>query len=254
MHAHTWDQLLYASEGVLSVETEAVSWIVPPLRACWLPAGTDHGFRTASAVELRTLYLPTDIGPGLPRRCQVLTISPLVRELILHVVTCEIVDVDQEGALVEVLLNQLREMQEVPLFLPWPRDARALRLAQAMDEGAGGPLDELCRRAGASKRTMERLFYAETGISLGRWRTQVHVSRALALLSGGTPVAHVAEAIGYSSPSAFIAMFRRNVGETPAQFHKKHRATQRVSKQTPIVPVPTTVRDTGEYLGPESER
>ena len=109
-----------------------------------------------------------------------------------------------------------------PLELPMPREARALRIARRVqdDPAESATLDELARSAGGSRRTLERLFHAETGMSFGRWRQQARLLHAMRLLAGGAPVTTVALDVGYESTSAFIAAFSRALGTTPGRYYR----------------------------------
>ncbi|MGI5176519.1 helix-turn-helix transcriptional regulator [Dactylosporangium sp. CA-152071] len=62
------------------------------------------------------------------------------------------------------------------------------------------------------------MFTDGTGMSFGRWRTNVRLRAALSLLATGTPVAVVARRVGYRSPSAFIAAFRQAFGVSPGAY------------------------------------
>jgi AraC-like DNA-binding protein len=79
-------------------------------------------------------------------------------------------------------------------------------------------LDEVCKEVGASKRTIERIFQQETHLSVGRWRQQLRLMRSLQLLAAGEKITHAALEAGYSTPSAFIAMFRKALGTTPRRY------------------------------------
>src|SRR5215471_9121641 len=83
-HSHPEDQLLFASQGVMTLVTREGTWVVPPLRAVWIPAGTEHSVMTSGQVSMRTLYLFPELCRSLPRRCFVMNVSQLLRELILH--------------------------------------------------------------------------------------------------------------------------------------------------------------------------
>jgi AraC-like DNA-binding protein len=227
-HSHRWAQLVYASEGVMRVETEDGVWVVPSHRAVWIPAGVGHAIAMSGHVAMRTLYLAPPLAPALPPRCCVLEVPPLLRELVLHAVARAPLrrgDPEHER-LVAFLLDQLAVLPVVPLELPMPRDARALRVATLLraEPGARADLGSLARRAGASRRTLERVFRKETGIPLGRWRQQARLLHALTLLARGDAVTSVALEVGYESPSAFIAAFTDAFGTTPGRYHQTRRA------------------------------
>ena len=222
-HTHDWDQLLYASEGVMSVTTPEGTWVVPAHRAVWIPAETEHEVECSGWVFLRTLYL----APGLPRRfpraCAVVPISPLTRELILRVVQRGALSPEEptDRHLAECLLDQIETLESVALDLPSPRDEAASRVAERLrkDPALDLSLEELARQAGVGRRTLERRFLRETGMTLGRWRQQARLLHALRLLAAGDLATRVALEVGYESPSAFIAAFRRAFGTTPARFY-----------------------------------
>ena len=223
-HFHDRDQLVYASRGVMTVRTGAGSWVVPTDRAVWIPAGLAHSLALSGAVAMRTLYLKPRLAARLPRSCAVLHVPPLLKELILHVCAQGPLQlgVARERRLVEVILDQLDARQTVPLQLPNPRDVRALKLASALaaEPGARRSLAAICKEAGVGKRTVERLFRDEVGMSVGRWRQQLRLMQALRLLAEGAQVTRAALEAGYSTPSAFIAMFRKSLGTTPRLYFK----------------------------------
>jgi AraC-like DNA-binding protein len=70
--------------------------------------------------------------------------------------------------------------------------------------------------AGASVRTLARLFRTETGMSFQQWRRQLRMTEALAQIAQGVPPVRVAAAVGYASVPAFGAAFRETFGTTPA--------------------------------------
>src|SRR5262245_41346754 len=105
-HRHDWAQLVYASEGVMRVETDDGLWVVPSHRAVWIPAGVAHSIAMSGWVSMRTLYLVPELAGELPSRCCVVSVSPLLRELILHAIAQGALrsDVPAQRRLVEVLL------------------------------------------------------------------------------------------------------------------------------------------------------
>jgi AraC-like DNA-binding protein len=130
------------------------------------------------------------------------------------------VRIPEQRRLAGVLLDQLRYLNIVPLQLPWPRDPRAIRLAAKLrsDPAADISLGALANQSGGSRRTVERLFKAEVGMSVGQWRRKLRLLCALGLLASGRPVTKVALELNYSSASAFVAMFKRELGDTPKRY------------------------------------
>jgi AraC-like DNA-binding protein len=220
--ASDWDRLVYASRGGMRVRTAQGEWMVPPHRALWVPAGMRYRVEMKGRVSLRTLYFRPPLSRRLPRECRVMNVSALLRELILHVSKRAVADprLESEGRAIALLLDQLVAIEVVPLQLPLPRDPRAARAAGLLATSAGTrrSLASVGRAAGASPRTLQRLFAAETGLTFEKWRQRARLIRAVELLSEGRKVTRVALEVGYDSPSAFIAMFRRELGSTPRRY------------------------------------
>ncbi len=220
-HSHKWHQLVYATQGVMTVDTSIGTWVVPPRRAVWIPAGFEHAIRTTGLVRMQTLYLH----PGyrhLPERCCVIDVTPLLRELILETMRLKMLadKVPEQARLAAVLLDQIIHRRENPLQFKLPTDARARRVAEnAMANlSATKSISELMHGSGASIRTIERLFLKESSMTFGRWLTQVKALHALERLAAGDSVTAAGLAVGYDSTSAFIAMFKRVLGKTPGSY------------------------------------
>jgi AraC-like DNA-binding protein len=176
----------------------------------------------SGTVAMRTLYCKPQLAKTLPRECCVVNVSPLLRELILKACTFSALRKTSrsQAHLIAILIDQLEAMQIAPLQLPHPSDPRALRVAAVLlaDPSERRPLAHLCKVAGASRRTIERLFQKNVGMTFGRWRQQLRLMQAMRLLSEGAKVTHAALESGYSTPSAFVSMFRKSLGTTPARF------------------------------------
>ena len=221
-HAFGWGQLVHAGAGVARVETATGHWVLPAARALWVPPGERHALHCVTDLSLRTLYYPSDRLPPLPHHPVVLSLSPLLRQLVLEAVARSPVRADDPRAqrLVAVLDDELAHAVREPLALPLPVDPAARRVAQRIlaSVGARRSLAQLCARAGASRRTLERRFRAETGTSLGAWRRQAQLQHALLVLGDGASVGEAAEACGYDSVSAFVVAFRLAFSETPGRW------------------------------------
>lgn len=223
-HSHLWHQLVYASQGVMTVRTPEGSWVVPTHRGVWVPAHTRHSILMSGQVSMRTLYLVPSLSSALPDRCRAISISPLLRELILRMVELDCLHSRNRAHahLIAVLLDHLHVMESEAVHLPLPRDVRARRIGTLLQENPADPrpLADLAKTAGASKRTIERLFMSETGLGFGKWRQQMRLGHALRLLAAGGAITSVAFEVGYDSPSAFISAFRMTFGQTPGQYFR----------------------------------
>jgi AraC-like DNA-binding protein len=206
----------------MTVRTSAGAWVVPAQRAVWIPARIPHSIVMSGAVSMRTIYFRARLVRRLPRTCCVVNVSPVLQELILHACTYPRLDRRSkiQARLIDVIVDQLGTVRAIPLQLPRPSDPRAVRVAEALLSDPSEPrsLAVVCKKAGASKRTIERLFQQETRLSLGKWRQQLRLLRSVQLIAAGEKITHAALETGYSTPSAFIAMFRKTLGTTPKRY------------------------------------
>ncbi|HET9160104.1 MAG TPA: helix-turn-helix transcriptional regulator [Caulobacteraceae bacterium] len=222
LHTHGHAQLLYASSGVMSVTADNAAFVIPPQRAIWLPAGLPHEVSCRGHVSLRTLYFDESHTGLAERPCQVIEVTDFLRALIVEMSRVDKAygDADREMAIARVLINELKLMPSAPYRAPMPTDPRLLRVCQRIleDPAAQADLDELAHVAAMSRRTFTRQFKAEVGMGLAVWRQQVRLMAALSMLAAGEPVTSVAFAVGYDSPSAFSALFRRSFGAPPSEY------------------------------------
>ncbi|CAG9220557.1 AraC family transcriptional regulator [Paraburkholderia tropica] len=222
-HRHARAQLIYATRGVIEVSVAHTLWLVPPQRALWMPADTPHAMRARGAVSLRSPYIRAEhCPPGFPAMPHAVNVTPLLRELIVRAASIP-VDDEPTGRDALVIAHLLAEIDWVPghpLRMPAGGDRRLKRICDAILHAPADPrtLDAWAAEAGASTRTLARLFLAETGLSFVHWRQLVRVQHALPLLASGLPVADVSAALGYDTPGAFAAMFRRVTGSTPSAY------------------------------------
>jgi AraC-like DNA-binding protein len=219
-HDHAWGQLTFCVSGVMRVMSDAAAWLSPPTRAIWLPAGVAHEIVMKGEVNARFLYLAPELCEPLPAAPRVLEVSPLLRELILHILEIRTLhpETPAEARLAGLVVDLLVAARQVDLALPLPKDRRALALAdRVLAAPAQASFAGLAREAGASVRTLQRLFPAETGLTLEAWRQKARLLAGIAALSGGASVTTTALDCGYESPSAFIAAFKRQFGMTPGR-------------------------------------
>jgi AraC-like DNA-binding protein len=221
-HAHDWHQLVYASEGAITVEVKSATWLVPIRRAVWIPARQVHQVRMHGPVFLQSIYLQRAPSTFARSECQVVNMSSLLHELLEHVCHLGIVrgDSPENRCLIQFLRYQLAKMSSVGLAILLPREPRARALALRIIEEPGSELSlqTLSRECSSSLRTMQRAFQSELGISLGRWRHQVRMVEAVRRLSSGLSVTETALALGFESLSAFIQSFRQYFGATPGKY------------------------------------
>jgi AraC-like DNA-binding protein len=216
-----WHQLIYATRGVMTVYTDEGAWVVPPHRGVWIPAGFRYRLEMSGEVALRMLYLLAR-KRRLARFCSVVNVTPLLRELIVRTNLIGALDsgIPEQKRLIGVICDELNMLTSVPLQLPLPQDSRAAQFAALAASESSGELSvaEMLRRSGVSRRTLERIFRAETAMSLGQWLRRQKLLHALRRLAAGESVKSIALELGYNGASAFVAMFRRELGQTPKRY------------------------------------
>jgi AraC-like DNA-binding protein len=226
-HAHPWGQLIYASEGLMRVHADDRLWLVPPQRALWAPPKVRHEIWAQGTFAMRTLYLSERLCALLPRACEAIDVSPLLRELVLFIVRAGMLDGGRpsDRRTIGFLVDQLASPEILPLSLTMPRDKRARLVADRLRENPADPaeLPELARFAGASTRTLQRAFRAETGLRFVEWRRRLRLLHAAALIGTGATVTSAGLDAGYRSTSAFVAAFREELGVTPARMRSVRR-------------------------------
>ncbi len=220
-HRHPRAQLLHATAGVMRVQTQAALFIVPPGTGLWMPAETPHVTRMPAGLLMRALFLRQDAARAGPSAVTVVAVSPLLRELILAACN-EPVMWDEDGPvrhLVALALHEIGHAASQPIAVPACHDPRLQRVAAALLADPADPrgLEAFAEMAGASSRTLARLFRHDTGMSFQAWRRQLRLTEALALLAQGATPARAAAAVGYDSEPAFGAAFRAAFGITPGQ-------------------------------------
>ncbi len=224
-HRHAWGQVAIAVSGVARVTADLGTYLVPAWRAVWIPPDVEHAVTVVETAELRTLYVHPQ--HSLAAECRVLEVSPLLRELVLQM------DLGMDGSgslspaalarerrLGDLALDELRRAAPLRLGVALPPDKRLRALCQAVIDAPTrhDTLDAWAQEAGASARTVARLFRQQLGTSFGPWRQQVLLARALTLAAQGRPMGVIAAELGYASASAFTAMVRRSVGQPPGRF------------------------------------
>jgi AraC-like DNA-binding protein len=226
LHVHAEAQLLFASRGVMLVTTPKGRWLVPPRRAVWLPPRLEHAVDMLTDLDMRSLYIaPRWLAshPEQPRleREFVVAVGPLLRELVLAMFAEAKAGSPRADLLARLALFELAEAEDGATFMPMPSDPRARRVAElVLAEPAGvRDLDDLSRAAGASQRTITRLFPAETDLTFKEWRQRARILASVEMLdSGRETVSRVAGRLGFSSAAAFGHAFRQVLGIAPGEF------------------------------------
>lgn len=250
-HSHAWAQVVFSTTGVCRVTAEHHSYIVPPSRAVWVPGGVEHAVTVVERAELRTLYLREAVpGAGPPALegtapgdwscCRVLEVSALLREGVLQLAATpgDAPATARERHLAALVSDEIARARPVALGVVLPADKRLRALCDAVidDPVRHASLEGWAAEAGASPRTVARLFRHELDTSFGQWRQQVLLAKALSLAAQRRPMNHIATELGYASASAFSAMVRRSVGLSPRRLLEGSQAGSQVAF-TPPAPI-----------------
>jgi len=221
-HNHFRGQLLCIESGLIQIKTEEGSWILPPQRAGWIPPGASHSIHLCSALNGWSLLLTPDTCNRLPTQPCVIVISELLQALVFRTISWSKTDAltPEQKRIFAVIIDEIRRTPHESLYLPMPKDPRLERIAQAILDAPGSlrTIDQWAAIGSISSRTLRRLIRSETGMGFGEWRQQAQLTHALEMLARGVSVSDVADALGYASPSNFIAMFRRAFGDSPAHY------------------------------------
>jgi AraC-like DNA-binding protein len=234
VQSHARGHLVYAATGVLTVRTDRGTSVVPANRVAWTPAGSPHQHRAHGDTDMRIVFLPPSLANRIPDRPAVFLATDLAREVLLALTGSRNYD-DAEPSyspsastrLLRVLVDELRETQQQPLYLPEPQDDRLRAIARMLSENPadGSSMADLGKAVGASSRTLSRLLQNELGMTFYEWRTQLRIYRALVLLADGHDITHTAHACGWANPSGFITAFTNIIGSTPGRYQANRQST-----------------------------
>ncbi|MCP4954397.1 MULTISPECIES: AraC family transcriptional regulator [Photobacterium] len=223
-HQHHKGQLVMPLTGFAKCHINDAVWMVPAHCAVWIPSQVPHSNRISPDADVCMLFVEQDI-IGMPNKACTLSISPLLRELIVRLAQEE-QDYDKEGSvarLVDVLVDELISMPTEHFDFPIPAEHRLNQIAKRLlaNPGDRNTVGEWATQFAMSERTLARLVKQEIGLTFGRWRGQLHIVVALQKLSMGESVQRVAEDLGYESVSAFILFFKKTLGRPPKQYMKE---------------------------------
>jgi AraC-like DNA-binding protein/mannose-6-phosphate isomerase-like protein (cupin superfamily) len=223
-HAHRRSQLLFAELGTMLVETQHGTWMVPPHQAMWIPVGVRHSITMLGQVATRSVYLDQRAARDMAQQCQVVGVSPLLRQLLILAVDlpAEYEPRSRAGRIMSLLVDEIRLAPVLPLSLPFPGNARLANRCRRFIERptAQDTIDRWSRALGLSRRTFTRLFRHETGLSFSAWQRRACLLSAVPRLLGGEAVTTIAFDLDYSSPAAFTTMFKKLVGASPHAYRR----------------------------------
>lgn len=221
-HHHRRGQLLYAASGVVTVSTPHGAWVAPPERGVWIPAGVPHAVQTVGAVQFRCVLIEPAAITGLGATCQVLSISPMLRQLLVESaeIPAEYDEAGRDGLVMELLVAEINNAQPIPIAVPFPKHPQlAARCRDFLAQpNVTTTIDAWADALAMDRRRFTRLFRKETAMSFMEWRQQACLSAALPRLAAGELVTSIALDLGYDTPAGFSTMFRRALGVAPSAY------------------------------------
>lgn len=219
-HRHTWGQVSCPLRGSMRVTAAGTTWVVPTMRAVWIPPDVEHEVVTLGEAALHACYVLPAASPLSLATCSVLEVSPLMRHLMMALTEAASLSERRRHLSAALLIEELRAAPTLWPGLALPTDRRLKALCDALMEQPGSALSlaQWAELTGASERTLARLFRTELRTSFAAWRQQLRLAHAVDLMSRGKPLAHVASETGYANAGAFSTMFRRALGKAPRDF------------------------------------
>lgn len=228
VHAHPHGQLVGGSAGLLTIETGAGRWVVGPEQAIWIPPHASHELRSHGPFFGWSLYLAPSACAGSPTEACVLGTTALLQSLAERAAEWPPhagLDAAQVR-LAAVVIDEVARLRREAVSLPAPADPRLRRVAGAIadDPARVRDLHDWAQLAAMSPRSLTRRFMVETGMSFSAWQQRARLLAAEERLARGEQVTQVAGDVGYDSPSAFSAAFRRAHGCSPTDYVARLRA------------------------------
>ena len=223
-HVHSWGEFVYSHNGVVQVMVEQERYLVPPQYGIWLPPNVQHLGLNRLEVLQSSLYVAGELCGTLPRMPQALMVSPFMRSVLDHARESTLdYKCQRHLRLLTVFLDELAETPRAGTFLPASDDAVLGRILHYLEKHPADnrSVAELAQDAKITERTLARKCRQDLGIPLTEWRNRMRVVNAIAMIEKGKSVDSIASEFGYSSASAFISMFKKLTGATPASYRGK---------------------------------
>ena len=221
-HSHDFGQLISAASGSMYVGTPGRVLLLSRAMVLWIPPDVEHWMRYGSHNEMRYVDVNRAESESIGQECRIVVMTPLLNALMAGTMPdCAAGRAyGHNNALHDLLRHELVSAEDVPLSVSVPEDHRIRRHAErALDDpSAVESVDAWLAGIPASRKTIERLFAAETGMPPSRWLRHVRILHAISRLAAGEKVSSVAFDMGYASSSAFSYMFRRALGRSPSDF------------------------------------
>lgn len=217
-HQHDMGQLLFTQKGCILISLKEQISLLPPGRVAWIPPQIAHRAQMKASVGYRSVYLSQQYAEKVGSEVMILTVSPLLRELLERIAVAPFDSNWNNGRLANLLpvfIDELQSANSEPTLLSIPKDRRIKNLS--MDQ-LPPTLIQLALTVGASEKTLTRIFLRETGMNYQAWRQQWRFIKALELLAQDKTYSFITQELGLTSDSAFISLFKKMSGVTPKEY------------------------------------
>lgn len=231
-HRHPWGTLEYSANGVLHMEIGASRFMSPPQYAVWVPPQIEHSFYSNQPINYRAVCLSPALCRALPQQACTLAISDILKAILKDFAARDVKIPEHEAdqRLAQVLVDQLQQAPVHECYLPYASSPGLLGILETLqaEPGDNRPLSAWAAQIHVSERTLARQFVRELGMSFGEWRLRLRFLAAIEALGSRRSIQEIAFDMGYSTGSAFIAMFQRQAGCTPEQYRRSHLESRNV--------------------------
>jgi AraC-like DNA-binding protein len=204
----------------------------PPQYAVWVPPQTEHSFYSNQPINYRAVCLDPLLCHDLPPQACTLAISDILKAILKDFAARDVKVPEREAdkRLAQVLVDQLQQAPVHECYLPYASSSGLLGILEALqaEPGDNRPLADWAALIHVSERTLARQCVRELGMSFGEWRQRLRFLAAIEALDSQRSIQEIAFDMGYSTGSAFIAMFQRQAGCTPEQYRRSHLESRKV--------------------------
>lgn len=225
-HASPWAELNFALSGIMQLQIGAAVYLSPPHYAIWIPPGMEHCSHNETRVQYASIAIPAASCQGMPDSPCTLEISAVTRAVLADFQqrAVQYPDTPPDRRLAQVVIDQLHQARCYASYLPTSADAVLAPILAALQQQPGDKrgASYWAGQQGITERTLLRRCQQNLGMSFNEWRQRLRVVAALEQLETGASVQTVAQRLGYSTPSAFIAMFQRLTGAAPDSIRKRN--------------------------------
>jgi len=226
-HSHPRAQLIYATSGVMNVVVKNKIWVVNPLQGLWIPGGMEHQVSFQKNVNLYSIFIDPSLSNTLPSTSFSFDISTFLKQLIFKIISFENnkKPTDSQKKIMDVFLDELALIQSSSTFLPTSNhiELKNILLLLMDDIICKYNIEHYANLACMSSRTLSRLFIKELGMNFSDWRIRLKLLEAIKRLGEKQPIKEIAFDLGYETTSAFIYMFKKNLGTTPTNYIQENK-------------------------------